>query len=171
MFRVVLVAMSIGSASALQPNIALSGRHMRQYGRSSPLQLSEQRWTDPILDESLPDPVFDGKSPYKGRVPYGFSNFAETLNGRVAMMAFVVLFLQEAIVGQGVLSQYGLPYDEGAVLLNQGDGFTLPGAIGLLIATVITGGMTYAGEFIDDKLRASPAKGITKLPFGMARKD
>ena len=42
---------------------------------------------------------------------------AETLNGRVAMVAFVVLFLQELVFGKGILELYGLPYDEGAILL------------------------------------------------------
>ena len=40
-------------------------------------------WQDePIFDESIPDPVFDRDSGYKGRVPFGFSNEAELLNGR-----------------------------------------------------------------------------------------
>jgi hypothetical protein len=64
-----------------------------------------QRWKEPILDESLPDPVFDAPSPYKGRVPYGFSEAAEKFNGRAAMMGFTILFLQELIVGKGVLEQ------------------------------------------------------------------
>jgi len=76
-----------------------------------------QRWKEPILDESLPDPVFDAPSPYKGRVPYGFSEAAEKFNGRAAMMGFTILFLQELIVGKGVLEQYGLPYDAGAILI------------------------------------------------------
>ena len=75
------------------------------------------RWPDPILNEDLPDPVWDEKSPYTGRAPYGFSNFAEVINGRAAMMGFVILFLQELITGKGVLELYGLPYDAGAVLL------------------------------------------------------
>jgi hypothetical protein len=75
------------------------------------------RWPDPILNEDLPDPVFDEKSPYTGSAPYGFSNFAEKMNGRAAMMGFVILFMQELITGKGVLELYGLPYDAGAVLL------------------------------------------------------
>jgi len=84
----------------------------------APAPTMNERWSDAILDDSKPDPIFDIESPYKGRVPYGFSEAAEKLNGRAAMMGFTVLFLQELIVGKGVLEQYGLPYDAGAVLLH-----------------------------------------------------
>ena len=53
---------------------------------------------------------------------YGFSNQAELLNGRAAMMGFTVAYFQELFVGKGVLEQYGLPYDEGAVLMDGGSG-------------------------------------------------
>lgn len=69
--------------------------------------MMSKRWNEPILDESLPDPVYDDQTPYKGRVPYGFSRTAEVLNGRAAMLGFTVLYLQESIVGKGVLEQYG----------------------------------------------------------------
>lgn len=74
------------------------------------------RLDDPILDESLPDPVFDDNTPYLGRASFGFNSFAEAINGRAAMIGFVILFLQELVVGKGVLEQYGLPYDAGALL-------------------------------------------------------
>eukprot|EP00316_Scyphosphaera_apsteinii_P003806 CAMPEP_0119308972 /NCGR_PEP_ID=MMETSP1333-20130426/13245_1 /TAXON_ID=418940 /ORGANISM="Scyphosphaera apsteinii, Strain RCC1455" /LENGTH=108 /DNA_ID=CAMNT_0007312867 /DNA_START=45 /DNA_END=371 /DNA_ORIENTATION=+ len=77
---------------------------------------AEQRWKDPIFDESLPDPVFDDDYQYKGFSSYGFVATAETWNGRAAMMGFTILFLQELIFGKGVLELYGLPYDAGAVL-------------------------------------------------------
>jgi len=171
MFAVLLVAMSLSSAFALRPAARPLGQPLQRSGRSPSLQLAE-KWQDaPIFDESIPDPVYDEPSPYKGRVPYGFSNYAETLNGRAAMMAFLVLFLQESIVGKGVLQQYGLPYDEGAVLPLDNGGLTLPPVVGLVIATAITVFLLYVGEFLDDKLRAEPATGITKLPFGGARKE
>eukprot|EP00967_Tisochrysis_lutea_P127666 scaffold217396_cov36-Tisochrysis_lutea.AAC.1 len=66
-------------------------------------------WTEPILDESLPDPVFDDKYEYKGRSKVGFVSFAETLNGRAAMLGFTILFMQELVMGKGVLEMYGLP--------------------------------------------------------------
>jgi len=70
------------------------------------------RWSDPILDESLPDPVYDDGYKYKGNTKIGFNDFAETLNGRAAMVGFAILFLQELIFGKGVLSQYGLPCEQ-----------------------------------------------------------
>ena len=82
---------------------------------SAPVMAS--RFPDPILNDDLPDPVWDEESPYTGRVPYGFSTFAEKINGRAAMMGFVILFIQELVMGKGVLELYGLPYDAGAVLL------------------------------------------------------
>ena len=61
----------------------------------SSTKMALERWpTEKIFDDSLPDPLFDRDSGYKGRVPYGFSNTAENINGRVAMMGFVVAFLQ-----------------------------------------------------------------------------
>merc|ERR1719409_1883468 len=68
-------------------------------------------WKLPILDESLPDPVYDRESPYLGRTSFGFVTEAEKLNGRAAMMGFVILFIQELVMGKGVLQAYGLPLD------------------------------------------------------------
>lgn len=39
---------------------------------------------------------------------FGFVNFAETWNGRLAMIGFVVGVATEYITGQGILSQIGL---------------------------------------------------------------
>ncbi|MDJ0723834.1 MAG: chlorophyll a/b-binding protein [Prochloraceae cyanobacterium] len=39
---------------------------------------------------------------------YGFTNFAETWNGRLAMLGFVIGLATELITGQGILSQLGL---------------------------------------------------------------
>ncbi|MGK7918226.1 MAG: high light inducible protein [Prochloraceae cyanobacterium] len=38
----------------------------------------------------------------------GFTSFAETWNGRLAMLGFLIGLLTELITGQGVLSQIGL---------------------------------------------------------------
>ena len=78
--------------------------------------LMNQRYDNPILNEDLPDPIFDVDSGYKGRVSFGFSEGAEKLNGRAAMMGFTFLFLQELFTGKGVLELYGLPYDAGALI-------------------------------------------------------
>ncbi|NER36402.1 MAG: high light inducible protein [Oscillatoria sp. SIO1A7] len=39
---------------------------------------------------------------------FGFTNFAETWNGRLAMLGFVIGISTELITGQGILSQLGL---------------------------------------------------------------
>jgi ferrochelatase len=38
---------------------------------------------------------------------FGFSNFAETWNGRLAMLGFVIGLGTELLTGQGILSQIG----------------------------------------------------------------
>lgn len=39
---------------------------------------------------------------------FGFVNFAEVWNGRLAMLGFVVGVATELLTGQGILSQIGL---------------------------------------------------------------
>jgi hypothetical protein len=39
---------------------------------------------------------------------FGFTNFAEKWNGRLAMMGFVIGVATELLTGQGILSQIGL---------------------------------------------------------------
>ena len=39
---------------------------------------------------------------------FGFTQFAETWNGRLAMMGFVIGLATEFLTGQGILSQVGL---------------------------------------------------------------
>ncbi|MEB3164495.1 MAG: chlorophyll a/b-binding protein [Prochlorothrix sp.] len=39
---------------------------------------------------------------------YGFTNLAETWNGRLAMLGFIIGLATELLTGQGVLSQLGL---------------------------------------------------------------
>lgn len=39
---------------------------------------------------------------------FGFVDFAETWNGRLAMLGFVIGLATEALTGQGILSQLGL---------------------------------------------------------------
>ena len=98
----------------------------------------------PSQDEATPDRVFDDETGYKGRVSWGFSNQAELVNGRFAMMGFTVAYLQEAIDGHGVLEQYGLGYDEGAIVAPS-SGFVLPGIIALVFSLVVTAGLSLAG--------------------------
>jgi hypothetical protein len=39
---------------------------------------------------------------------FGFTSFAETWNGRLAMIGFVLAIASELATGQGLLSQWGL---------------------------------------------------------------
>ncbi|WOD40291.1 chlorophyll a/b-binding protein [Nodosilinea sp. E11] len=39
---------------------------------------------------------------------FGFVNFAETWNGRLAMLGFVIGVATELVTGQGILAQIGL---------------------------------------------------------------
>ena len=39
---------------------------------------------------------------------FGFTNFAETWNGRLAMLGFIIAVATELLTGQGILSQLGL---------------------------------------------------------------
>ncbi len=39
---------------------------------------------------------------------FGFTHFAETWNGRLAMLGFVIGLATELLTGQGILSQIGL---------------------------------------------------------------
>ena len=39
---------------------------------------------------------------------FGFSAFAETWNGRLAMMGFIIGLSTELLTGQGILSQIGI---------------------------------------------------------------
>jgi len=39
---------------------------------------------------------------------FGFTAFAETWNGRLAMLGFVIGIATELLTGQGILSQIGL---------------------------------------------------------------
>ncbi|NJN86244.1 MAG: high light inducible protein [Leptolyngbyaceae cyanobacterium SL_7_1] len=39
---------------------------------------------------------------------FGFTEFAETWNGRLAMLGFAIGLITEYVTGQGILSQIGL---------------------------------------------------------------
>ena len=73
-----LLALTLGGASALLPALSAPTRPAVQRGARAAALRMQQRWDDPILDESLPDPVFDNEETYKGNVPYGFSTIAES---------------------------------------------------------------------------------------------
>lgn len=55
---------------------------------------------------------------------FGFTQFAETWNGRLAMLGFVIGLATELLTGQGILSQLGLMQGSNAILwdeLKQGE--------------------------------------------------
>lgn len=134
--------------------------------RSPGSAMMSERWSDKVLDESLPDPVFDRESGYKGRVPYGFSNAAEKWNGRAAMMGFSICYLQELFTGKGVLSLYGLPYDEGAIVSAAGSNVFEAG-LGLIGAVIGVTALSYAGEKLNNEVldKDYDGKKLPKLPF------
>ena len=43
-----------------------------------------------------------------GAGTFGFSNFAETWNGRLAMIGLVAGFVNEVLTGKGILAQVGI---------------------------------------------------------------
>ncbi|MBE9116886.1 hypothetical protein IQ249_13345 [Lusitaniella coriacea LEGE 07157] len=47
-------------------------------------------------------------SPKLNEPKFGFNDYAERLNGRAAMVGFLLTFVIEALTGQGVLSWLGL---------------------------------------------------------------
>mmetsp|Transcript_27542 Transcript_27542/g.53618 ORF Transcript_27542/g.53618 Transcript_27542/m.53618 type:complete len:127 (+) Transcript_27542:30-410(+) len=116
----VLLLLLAGEASALRHfasgvTSANAVQHLA-VSRAASVQMVDNPWNEPILDESLPDPVFDDDYQYKGYSRFGFVEYAEAINGRAAMMGFTILFIQELLTGKGVLELYGLPYDAGAVI-------------------------------------------------------
>lgn len=47
----------------------------------------------------------------KGKIPQRFTTFSERVNGRAAMVGFVVAIVIEAITGKGVIGQLGAVFD------------------------------------------------------------
>ena len=66
--------------------------------------VAQQRFSDPILDEKIPDPIYDEETGYLGKSPIGFVQDAESFNGRAAMAGFTICFLQEIVLGKGECS-------------------------------------------------------------------
>ncbi|MGL5870849.1 MAG: chlorophyll a/b-binding protein [Xenococcaceae cyanobacterium] len=44
----------------------------------------------------------------KQEAKFGFTNFAENWNGRLAMLGFVIAVTTELLTGKGILAQLGL---------------------------------------------------------------
>jgi hypothetical protein len=52
-----------------------------------------------------------------GQGVFGFSNFAEDWNGRMAMIGFVAALAGEVLTGKGILGQIGIKTSGGDVLV------------------------------------------------------
>ena len=71
--------------------------------RAGVVSMAENRFSEKILDNSLPDPVYDemgGDGGYLGKSNVGFSQGAETWNGRFAMMGLLAAFVTELVSGK-----------------------------------------------------------------------
>jgi len=52
-----------------------------------------------------------------GKGTFGFTNFAETWNGRMSMIGFVAGLVNEVITGKGILGQIGITTAGGDILV------------------------------------------------------
>ena len=163
MARASLISLSATSALVAQPPLA-----PRAAVRAPTVSMmADNRWPDePIFDPSVPDPVYDETEfGYTGKSDYGFNEYAEKVNGRAAMMGFTVLYLQEAVSGKGVLTQYGMGYDAGAVVVRSG-GLPLGFVLALPIALVLTIGLSYGGAKAWDVLTGEDSMSGLPPPLG-----
>mmetsp|Transcript_6895 Transcript_6895/g.10056 ORF Transcript_6895/g.10056 Transcript_6895/m.10056 type:complete len:136 (-) Transcript_6895:137-544(-) len=97
MLKQIITVLLIGAAQAFAPptshsvrSSSVSQQPTQQYNTiptTSTTALAERQWN------------FN-----EGRGPWGMKKNAEIWNGRVAQMAFVVVLLQEAITGKGVVA-------------------------------------------------------------------
>jgi Chlorophyll A-B binding protein len=66
-----------------------------------------------------------------GQGVFGFSNFAEIWNGRMAMIGFVAALANEVVTGKGILGQIGINTSGGDILVALFlSGFTAAALIG-----------------------------------------
>jgi Chlorophyll A-B binding protein len=62
---------------------------------------------------------------------FGFGNFAETWNGRMAMIGFAAALVSEVLTGKGILGQIGITSPGGGILVALFlTGFTVATTIG-----------------------------------------
>ncbi|WP_255142849.1 chlorophyll a/b-binding protein [Synechococcus sp. EJ6-Ellesmere] len=83
-------------------------REGRPAGRKSEQQIgciqASSKLQDSLQYECPLDPLMSDATQPR----FGFVNFAETWNGRLAMLGFVIGLATELLTGQGILSQIGL---------------------------------------------------------------
>jgi len=74
-----------------------------------------------------------------GQGVFGFSNFAETWNGRMAMIGFAAALVNEVITGKGILAQIGINTSGGDILVALFlAGFTAAALIGYYAIKITT---------------------------------
>ncbi|MFN3927648.1 MAG: chlorophyll a/b-binding protein [Pseudanabaenaceae cyanobacterium] len=66
----------------------------------------------------------------EGKGTFGFSNFAEVWNGRMAMIGFVSALVGEFLTGKGILAQVGISREGGILVALFLVGFTIAATIG-----------------------------------------
>ena len=95
--RLVAFAMLAAPGAAMR----LAPLAPRPTARARGTSMAENRFSETILDESVPDPIYDVEVDYLGKSANGFTQTAETWNGRAAMAGFTICFLQEIVLGKG----------------------------------------------------------------------
>jgi hypothetical protein len=66
----------------------------------------------------------------EGKGTFGFTNFAEIWNGRLAMIGFVAALVNEVITGKGILGQVGISREGGILVALFLVGFSIAATIG-----------------------------------------
>ena len=66
----------------------------------------------------------------EGKGTFGFSNFAEIWNGRMAMLGFVAALISEVSTGKGILGQIGISREGGILVALFLIGFSIAATIG-----------------------------------------
>ncbi len=66
----------------------------------------------------------------EGKGTFGFSNFAEIWNGRMAMIGFTAALIGEVITGKGILGQVGISREGGILVALFLIGFSIAATIG-----------------------------------------
>ena len=87
------LALLAATAGALQAPVTRAPHNKNSVMRPAPSPTALQAYND-----------FDERGMNVGREPWGFSLNAEVWNGRIAMLAFFWVLIQEAIVGKGCIT-------------------------------------------------------------------
>ena len=95
----------------------IQSRQLRRHSRNENNSSNRAKETDPVfvaVTTGNKTPWFvtlcssNWFNPMSDNARFGFVNFAETWNGRLAMLGFVIGLGTELLTGQGILTQIGL---------------------------------------------------------------